>query len=176
LHWHRSATSASDHDQAHQQHDCAGHTSRYREQATGVECALRCNVEPQRLARHNIADVRVKPTPNVIERTNSSRRIDVIANIEGQDLGAVVKEIEDELEDVAFAQGYHAELKGEFAEREAAQNRLLLFAGAAAVGIFLLLQSSFGSWRLATLTFVTLPMALVGGLLAVFAGDGIISL
>jgi CzcA family heavy metal efflux pump len=124
----------------------------------------------------DVADVRVKPTPNVIERTNSSRRIDVIANIEGQDLGAVVKDIEDELEDVAFAQGYHAELKGEFAEREAAQNRLLLFAGIAALGIFLLLQSSFGSWRLATLTFVTLPMALVGGLLAVFAGDGIISL
>jgi CzcA family heavy metal efflux pump len=124
----------------------------------------------------DVADVRVKPTPNVIERTNSSRRIDVIANIEGQDLGAVVKDIEDELEDVAFAQGYHAELKGEFAEREAAQNRLLLFAGVAALGIFLLLQSSFGSWRLATLTFVTLPMALVGGLLAVFIGDGIISL
>jgi CzcA family heavy metal efflux pump len=124
----------------------------------------------------DVADVRVKPTPNVIERTNSSRRIDVIANVEGQDLGAVVKEIDDDLEDVAFAQGYHAELKGEFAEREAAQNRLLLFAGAAALGIFLLLQSSFGSWRLATLTFVTLPMALVGGLLAVFVGDGIISL
>jgi Cu/Ag efflux pump CusA len=82
----------------------------------------------------------------------------------------------DELDDVAIAQGYHAELKGEFAEREAAQNRLLLFAGFAALGIFLLLQSSFGSWRLATLTFVTLPMALVGGVLAVFVGDGIISL
>jgi CzcA family heavy metal efflux pump len=124
----------------------------------------------------DVADVSVKPTPNVIERTNSSRRIDVIANIEGQDLGAVVEDIKDELEDVAFAQGYHAELKGEFAEREAAQNRLLLFAGFAALGIFLLLQSSFGSWRLATLTFVTLPMALVGGVLAVFVGDGIISL
>lgn len=123
-----------------------------------------------------VADVSVKPTPNVIERTNSSRRIDVIANIEGQDLGAVVQDIQDKLEDVPFAQGYHAELKGEFAEREAAANRLLLFAGAAGIGIFLLLQSSFGSWRLATLIFVTLPMALVGGLLAVFAGDGIISL
>jgi Cu/Ag efflux pump CusA len=124
----------------------------------------------------DIAEVSVKPTPNVIERTNSSRRIDVIANIEGQDLGAVVADIENELENVTFAQGYHAELKGEFSEREAAQNRLLLFAGAAALGIFLLLQTSFGSWRLATLTFVTLPMALVGGLLAVWAGDGIISL
>ncbi|GAA1649044.1 efflux RND transporter permease subunit [Kribbella alba] len=123
-----------------------------------------------------VADVAVRPTPNVIERTNSSRRIDVIANIEGQDLGAVVADIEDELEEVTFAQGYHAELKGEFSEREAAQNRLLLFAAAAALGIFLLLQTSFGSWRLATLTLVTLPMALVGGLLAVWAGDGIISL
>jgi Cu/Ag efflux pump CusA len=50
------------------------------------------------------------------------------------------------------------------------------FGAAAAIGVFLLLQAAFGSWRLATLAFFTLPSALVGGVLAAFAAGGVISL
>ena len=53
---------------------------------------------------------------------------------------------------------------------------MLVFSMVAAVGIFLLLHTSFGSWRLATLSFLTLPSALVGGVLAAYFGDGVISL
>jgi Cu/Ag efflux pump CusA len=53
---------------------------------------------------------------------------------------------------------------------------MLGYAGVAAIGIFLLLQAAFRSWRLACVAFLTLPMALVGGVLAAFAGGGIISL
>jgi len=74
---------------------------------------------------------------------------------------------------VKFPLEYRAELLGEYAERQAAQKRMLSFAIAAATGIFLLLQACFGSWRLATLVLVTLPVALVGGVLAAFAGGGI---
>ena len=56
---------------------------------------------------------------------------------------------------------------GESTELNAAQDRLLLFGIAAAIVIFLLLQAAFGSLRLAVLTFLLLPMALVGGVLAV---------
>jgi Cu/Ag efflux pump CusA len=72
--------------------------------------------------------------------------------------------------------GYHAEVLGEYVERQAAEARLLGLAVAVAVGILLLLQLSFASWRLAALSFVTLPSALVGGLLAAFASSGVISL
>jgi len=66
---------------------------------------------------------------------------------------------------------------GEYAERQAAQSRLFLFAAVAVIGIFLILLASFGSVRLATLAFVTLPMALVGGVLAAYyIGGGIISI
>ena len=65
---------------------------------------------------------------------------------------------------------------GESTELNAAQDRLNLFGLAAAVVIFLLLQAAFGSVRLAALTFVLLPMALVGGVLAVKLGDGVLSL
>jgi Cu/Ag efflux pump CusA len=65
---------------------------------------------------------------------------------------------------------------GEYQERQAAQDRLLLFALAAAIGVFLLLQAAFGSTRLAILSFLTLPSALVGGILAAWLGSGVISL
>ena len=71
---------------------------------------------------------------------------------------------------------FRAEMLGEYNERQAAQQRLLLFAVLAAIGIFLLLHASFRSWRLAALAFLTLPIALVGGLLAAFFGGKIISL
>jgi CzcA family heavy metal efflux pump len=123
-----------------------------------------------------VADVRVVPSPNAIKREGAARRIDVGANVRGRDLGSVVAEVERRLEEVEFPLGYHPELLGEYAERQAAQSRLLGFAVIAALGVLLLLQAAFGSWRLATLAFLTLPSALVGGVLAAYAGDGVISL
>ena len=123
-----------------------------------------------------IADVRVAPTPNTIEREDLSRRLEVSANVEGRDLGSVAGDLEDAVEDITFPLGYRAELLGEFKERQDAQRRMLLFGIGAAAIIFLLLQASFRSWRLATLSFLTLPMALVGGALAAYLGGGILSL
>jgi Cu/Ag efflux pump CusA len=119
----------------------------------------------------------VAPTPNVIQRENASRRIDVGADLpKGRDLGAVTRDIKARLDHVKLPLGYHAELLGEAAERGTAQRRLLTYALGAAAAIFLLLQAAFGSWRLASLLFFTLPMALVGGVLAAYAGVGEISL
>ena len=124
----------------------------------------------------DVARVRMIPLPNVISREAFSRTIDVAANVEGRDLGSVVRELYQRLESVDFPLGVHAEVLGEFKERQAAQVRLFGFALLAVIGIFLILLASFGSWRLATLAFVTLPMALVGGVLAVYFGGRIISI
>ena len=124
----------------------------------------------------DIADVRIVPSPNTISRENASRRIDVLANVSGRDLGSVIEDVEDRLEEIQFPLEYHAQLLGEAAERSSAQQRLLLAGLAAVIGIFLLLQVAFRSWRLATLAFLALPAALVGGVLAAYLGDGIISL
>jgi len=124
-----------------------------------------------------LADVRIRPTPNVIERERASRRIDVAADLPtGRDLGSVTNDVEERLRAVDLPLGYHAELLGEAAERKAAQEHLLLYALGAALLIFALLQAAFGSWRLAALLFFTLPMALVGGVLAAWVGVGVISL
>jgi Cu/Ag efflux pump CusA len=125
----------------------------------------------------DVADIRILPVPNVIHHNNLFRSIDVGANIDDtRDLGAVVDEVEDKLAGVEWPLEFRAEMLGEYTEREAASQRLLLFAGVAALAILLLLQTSFGSWRLASMFFLTLPMALVGGALAAYATGGIISL
>ncbi len=124
----------------------------------------------------DIANVTIEPEPNVIERENGSRRIDVAANVSGRDLGSVVADVKKVLAGVQFDRGYHAELLGEYKERQDAQNRLFGLAIVAGIAILLLLQTAFASWRLATLIFLTLPMALVGGILAVFATGGVVSL
>ena len=121
-----------------------------------------------------VADVRIQPSPNSISRVNATRKIDVSTNVEGRDLGSVANDVEERLEKVNFPLGFSAEVLGENKERKSSQGRLLLFGSGAMLVIFLLLQASFGSWRLATLSFLTLPMALVGGALAAYFSDGIL--
>jgi len=124
----------------------------------------------------DVASVKLGPNPNSIEREGDSRRLDVSAEVEGRDLGSVVRDLDDRLATVRFGQGYHAEVLGEYQERQAAQRQLLATAFIAGAAILLLLQASFGSWRPAFLVFLTLPIALVGGVLAAYLGGGVISL
>jgi CzcA family heavy metal efflux pump len=124
----------------------------------------------------DVATVQIVPAANEVERENNSRRIDVLANVKGRDLGSVAADVNARLRQVPLPSEYHARVYGEYAERQSAQNRLYLLAIAAAIGTFLCLQAAFGSWRLATLSFLTLPSALVGGLLAAYAGGSVISL
>jgi len=124
-----------------------------------------------------VADVRIVPAVTEIHRDAVARRVDVTAGVRGRDFAAVAADIQRGMKAVDFPLEYRAELLGEYAERLAAQQRVLTFAIAAAIGIFLLLQAFFRSWRLATVVFVTLPMALVGGVLAVcLTGGGLLSL
>jgi len=124
----------------------------------------------------DLADVRIVSTPNHIERWQMKRKIDVRANVRGRDLGSVVGDVRQKLAKVAFPEGYHPELLGEYTEREAAQKRMRLLMFVSVIGILLILQAAFMDWRLAIVGFVALPAALVGGVLAAFLGDGVISL
>ena len=130
--------------------------------------------EQVRLA--DVASVEVRPTPNVVKHEGVARKIDVEADVDGRDLGSVVADVKTKLAEVDFPQEYTAELLGEYNERQAANRRLLSLAVVAAIGVFLLLQASYSSFRLALLTFMTLPMAVIGGALAAQLGTGVISL
>ncbi len=124
----------------------------------------------------DVAHVEMVPTPNKIKRENSSRRLDVKANVKGRDLGAVAREVEERLEQIKFPVGYYPELLGEYRERQAAQRNLLSASIGVAVAIFLVLHAALGHWRLAALIMAALPAALVGGILAAFIGERVVSL
>ncbi|NGX42007.1 MAG: Cobalt-zinc-cadmium resistance protein CzcA [Chlamydiae bacterium] len=123
-----------------------------------------------------IAEVNIVPAPTVIKHEAISPRVDIVADVNGRDLDTVSREVEQVLKKIEFPVEYHPELLGEYTERLTAQKQLLSIAIAAAIGIYLLLQASFGSWRLASIAFLALPTALVGGVIAAFFGGGIISI
>ncbi|MDP9693034.1 UNVERIFIED_ORG: CzcA family heavy metal efflux pump [Arthrobacter globiformis] len=130
----------------------------------------------QKILLSDVASVQVKPTPNVIQRDAHSRRIDIQANVKEGTLGTVVAAMEEGLKKLELPPGFRTQILGEFQERQAATNTLLSLAIGALAVIYLLLQVAFGSWRLATLVILTLPIALVGGVFAAFMGGGVLSL
>ncbi len=123
-----------------------------------------------------VADITIAPVPNAINRENVARRINVEAEVEGRDLGSAVSEVEQILNEIDYPLEYHAELLGEYAERQAASSRILYAGMAAVLVIFFLLRVSLGSWRLAIMSFLSLPLALVGGVLAAYFTSGVLSL
>ncbi|HEV3344558.1 MAG TPA: efflux RND transporter permease subunit [Pirellulales bacterium] len=124
----------------------------------------------------DVADVEIVPAPNEILRESASRYIDVTCNVQGRDLGSVAREIEQRVKELPFARGYHPEFIGEYAARQEASRRLLLLAAMSLVGILLLLYVDFSSWRLSLLVFLTIPFALVGGVVGAWLDTGVLSL
>lgn len=124
----------------------------------------------------DVADLRITPTPNVIQHENASRRIDISCNAKGRDLGSVARNIEQRVKGIQFDPGYHPEMLGEYAARQASQDRLLALSALSLGGIMLVLFTDFRSVSLTTLVFVSLPFALVGGVASTFLTGGILSL
>jgi Cu/Ag efflux pump CusA len=112
-----------------------------------------------------VADVRVVPSPSVIDREAVSRYVDIQAGVEGRGVEAVAADIEDRLAQMQFPIEYHAEVLTGGTGEEVGRSWVLGVGVAVAIAVLLLLQALFGSWRLAALVFVTLPLSLVGGLL-----------
>ena len=126
----------------------------------------------QRVRLGDVADVRIKPAASVIRHDGVKRYVDVVADVNGRDLAAVAADIKQQLKDIKYPAEYYARVLGDYAAPQTARNHLILLTLLAAVGIFFLLQSAFGSWRLAAISFVTIPAALIGGLLAAIATGG----
>jgi Cu/Ag efflux pump CusA len=116
-----------------------------------------------------VADVRIAPSPPVIERQAVSRLIDIAVATNGRDRGAVTHDINRVLQSTALPLEYHAEVLGE----DTQPRGLLISLGIAGlVGMLLLLQVWLGSWRFAALSLVTPLVAAAGGVLAArIAGD-----
>jgi CzcA family heavy metal efflux pump len=123
-----------------------------------------------------LAEVVYEKGPNTISRENVQRKIVVQANVSGRDLRSVVDDIRARLnKNVALPQGYYVEFGGQFESEQAATRLLTLLSLVSIAAIFLLLYLEFGAFRPALFIMVNLPLALIGGIWAVFFTSGIIS-
>jgi Cu/Ag efflux pump CusA len=120
----------------------------------------------------DVADVRQVDSPNVIEREGVFRRIDITASVSGRGRDAVAADVKRTIERTDFPLEFRAELLGGYVENQAAQRRLLGLGAFSALAMLLLLQAAFGSWRLGAVFFLSLPVALVGGVVAALVTGG----
>lgn len=126
---------------------------------------------------HAVADIRRLSGPNTISRENVQRKIVVYSNVAGRDLRSVLEDIKTKVStNVNFPTGYTYEYGGQFKSAEQAQRTLLLIGSLVLVAIYLLLATAFGSGRDAMLVMINLPLALIGGVVGVYASGGILSI
>ena len=118
----------------------------------------------------DVADVRIAQTPTVIRRDAVSRRLDVVADLDGRRVGAVVADLEQQLATMNFPLQYHTEVIANSTADEVQIGRAIGFGVAAIIAAFLLFQAAFNSWRLALVATVALPLSLTGGLLTGLIG------
>jgi len=123
-----------------------------------------------------LADVVYEKGPNTISRENVQRKIVVQANVSDRDLRSVVEDIQRQLAgNMTFPQGYYVEFGGQFESEAAATQTLTLLSIVSIFAIFLILYMEFGAFRPALFIMVNLPLALIGGIWAVYFSSGIIS-
>jgi len=119
-----------------------------------------------------VASIETVPMPNVIQRENNSRYIDVEIDVSSRDIAKIAEDIEIVLKDMTLPLGYHSELKGESKEIQESQKNILIASIMAIAMVFFILYFTFNSWRLAVITFITIPTGLSGGVLAVYLIEG----
>lgn len=124
-----------------------------------------------------IAQIRSAAGPNTINRENVARKIVVSANVSDGDLQGAVTRIQKAIKDnVELPEGYHVEYGGQFESAQSASRTLLFTSLMAIIVIFLLLYGQFKDVRQASAVLLNLPLALIGGIFAIFFADKIISI
>jgi len=119
-----------------------------------------------------VADVEISIGPNQISRENGKRRVVVTANVRGRDLGSFVREVQENVQGlVALPPGYWVDYGGTFEQLISASRRLQVIVPLALLLIFALLFTLFGSAKDSLLVFTGVPLALTGGVAALWLRD-----
>ena len=116
-----------------------------------------------------LADISVEDEPYVINRETAKRRVVVSFNVQGRDLGSIISETQSKLAaEVKLPPGYYVEYGGQFQSQQEA-NRVLTGFGSIAVFVALmLLYKVFGTFRESLLVLFNLPLAMIGGIVALY--------
>lgn len=121
---------------------------------------------------NEVATLSLAPGPNQISREDGKRRLVVSANVRGRDLGGFVTDVQAQIEQqVTLPPGYWLAYGGTFEQLQSATERLSLLVPVTLVMIFALLMMTFGSAKDAALVFSGVPLALTGGVIALWLRD-----
>ncbi|KAA6334545.1 Cobalt-zinc-cadmium resistance protein CzcA [termite gut metagenome] len=131
----------------------------------------------QKIPLENVAHILSSTGPNTINRENAVRKIVISANINGGDLRGTVNAIRDKINlDIKLPEGYYIEYGGQFESEQAASHTLLVISIFSILVIFLLLFNEFKNVMQSAVILLNLPLALIGGVFAIFFTGGIISI
>ena len=148
-----------------------------RDNIEAIRNALIDTPDGQKVPLYYVADIESTFGPNTIGRENVMRKIVVAVNVADRDVRSVVNDIQKEInENIQLPENYHLEYGGQF-ESEADASRTLMIASLGALLIiFILLYVEFKNTKLAMIILINLPLALIGGVIAIWMTSGVISI
>lgn len=128
--------------------------------------------EPNFVPLNEIAKIELTPAPNQVSRENGKRQVIVTANVRGRDLGSFVRDVQTQINaQVKLPSGYWLDYGGTFEQLESASKRLAIVVPLTLLMVIALLVMAFGSLKDALIIFTGVPLALTGGVLALWLRD-----
>ncbi len=141
----------------------------HRNSKEAIEDALIDTYDGNHIPLRYVADVVSTSGPNTINRENVQRKLVISANTAGRDLGSVVSEIQSTIESqVELPEGYRVQYGGQFKSAQSASLTLLITSLLAILVIFVILYQEFKSGKMAGVILLNLPLALIGGVVAIW--------
>ena len=149
----------------------------YRDHIEAIRNALIDTPDGQKIPLYYVANIQSTFGPNTIGRENVMRKIVVAVNVADRDVRSVVNDIQQRVnENIQLPENYHIEYGGQF-KSEAEASRILIIASLGALLlIFILLYIEFKNTKLALIILINLPLALIGGVVAIWFTSGVVSI
>ncbi len=149
----------------------------FRNSKEAIEDALIDTYDGNRIPLRYVADVVSTSGPNTINRENVHRKLVISANTAGRDLGSVVSEIKSTIESqIELPEGYRVQYGGQFKSAQRASLTLMITSLLAILVIFVILFQEFKSGKLAGVILLNLPLALIGGVVAIWFTNRVVSI
>ena len=149
----------------------------YTQTIDGIKTALIDTHDGRKVPLEQVAEIVSVAGPSSISRENVQRKIVISANVAERDLRSVVQDIQTKInEKITLPEGYRIEYGGQFESEARASKTLMLTSIIAIIIIFLLLYQEFKNFKLAGIILLNLPLALIGGVFAIWVTSGILSI
>lgn len=124
-----------------------------------------------------LADVHESLGPNIVNREKASRRIVIQANAKKSEISKAVEKVKRLInKDIQLPDGYRIEIEGEYIQQKEANQRLFFLSVLVLLAIYLLLSLAFKSFKISGIIMINLPLALIGGVIAIALTEGVLSI